>query len=254
MKSNNSAIYVGQVSHMRQAEPPHGFSYPLHMMYLDLEELPHLFDDAWLWSARRPAPGWFRRKDYFDKSDRPLAEAIREFVEARTGLRPQGPIRVLTHLRYFGHCFNPLSLYYCHDTNGRLETVVAEVSNTPWGERHCYLLQPQSDDADYLVDEHQKEFHVSPFLPMDMDYRWRLNAPSKRLAVSIRAMRQDRCLFTAALSLKRLPFTNGNLSHVLATQPFVTAKVSTSIYYQAMKLLFKRARFYPHPTGDQSQI
>ncbi len=253
MSLNNSAIYVGQVSHLRRANPPHGFTYPLYMMYLDLEELPQLFEGIWLWSARRPAPAWFRRKDYFDKSERPLGDAIREFVAAGTGSRPMGSIRLLTHLRYFGHCFNPLSLYYCHDAHGQLETVVAEVSNTPWGERHCYLLRPQSDKKEHFVDEHQKEFHVSPFLPMDMDYRWRLNAPAERLSVSIRAFREGRAMFTAALSLQRLSFDKSNLRRVLTKQPLVTAKVSASIYYQAMKLFLKQAQFHPHPTGDHSQ-
>jgi DUF1365 family protein len=253
MNSNSSAIYVGRVSHVRQSDPPHGFSYSLHMMYLDLEELPQLFDGAWLWSARRMAPAWFRRKDYFDGSERPLAEAIREFVETGTGQRPRGPIRLLTHLRYLGHCFNPLSLYYCHDENDSLQAVVAEVSNTPWGERHSYLLQPQSTSDPLMTDEHPKTFHVSPFLPMDMDYRWRLNTPTRRLSVNIQAFQQDHRLFSATLAMKRLPFTNQNLRRVLTTQPVATAKVSAAIYYQAMKLLFKRARLYPHPTGDDSR-
>ena len=249
----NSAIYVGQVSHQRQAAPVHGFSYPLYMMYLDLQELPELFDKAWLWSARRPALAWFRRKDYFDDSEAPLDDAIRDFVAASTGQRPQGSVCLLTHLRYFGHCFNPLSLYYCHDEQDRLTAVVAEVSNTPWGERHCYLLQPKPGRSDVLVDEHAKEFHVSPFLSMDLEYRWRINAPADRLAVGISAVREEECVFSAALALKRRAFTRENLRYVLLRQPFVTAKVSTAIYYQALKLFLKRAQFYPHPIGDQPQ-
>ena len=253
MNSNSSAIYVGQVSHIRQAEPPHGFSYALHMMYLDLDELPGLFDGLWLWSARRPAPAWFRRRDYFDGSDRPLAASIRDFVAADTGRRPEGAIRLLTHPRYFGHCFNPLSLYYCHDADDRLESVVAEVSNTPWGERHSYILQPQATGA-FVTDEHPKTFHVSPFLPMDMDYRWKLSTPAERLSVRIEAYRQERRLFAAGLALKRLPFTARNLRKVLLAQPVATAKVSAAIYYQALKLFLKKAHFYPHPTGDHSRI
>lgn len=143
-----SAIYKGQVRHRRFAPAHHQFEYGLFMMYLDLDELPGLFDRYWLWSARRYAPAWFRRSDYHGDGRKPLDAAIRELVAERTQLRLAGPIRILTHLRYFGHTFNPISLYYCFDEKDtRVDAVVAEVTNTPWGERHCYVLPSTASEA-----------------------------------------------------------------------------------------------------------
>ena len=121
--------------------PRDEFRYPLFMAYLDLDELPELFDGRLLWSARRPAVAWFRRADYLGAPGTPLDEAVRELVLERTGIGLDGPIRLLTHLRYLGHCFNPVSFYYCYDPPGeRVRAVVAHVTNTPWGERHAYVL------------------------------------------------------------------------------------------------------------------
>ena len=147
MKNMRSCIYRGHVRHRRFTPVEHAFRYPLFMMYLDLDELPHVLDVHPLWSARRPAPAWFRRRDYHGDAAVPLDEAVRATVAEQTGSRPRGPIRLLTHLRYFGYCFNPVSFYYCFDEEDRrVETIVAEVNNTPWGERHCYVL-PMSEET-----------------------------------------------------------------------------------------------------------
>ena len=162
-----SAIYFGRVRHRRMAPVLHEFSYRMFMLYLDLSELPRLFDRRWLWSARGPALARFRREDHFGDPAVPLADSVRDLVARETGVRPAGPIRLLTHLRYFGHVFNPVSFYYCFDKDdSRVETIVAEVNNTPWGEQHCYVL-PQSMNAGQAGHGRyfpEKVMHVSPFM------------------------------------------------------------------------------------------
>ena len=142
-----SCIYEGTVAHARR-DPMHRFEYKLFMMFLDLDELPHVFGKRFFWSNRWPNLAWFRRQDYLDEKKQSLAESVRDIVAQRTGRRPEGAIRLLTNLRYFGFMINPISLYYCFNSREEVEFVVAEVTNTPWGERHAYCLLYTSDAAD----------------------------------------------------------------------------------------------------------
>ena len=162
-----SCAYRGQVRHRRLSPVPHDFRYSIFMMYLDLDEVDRVFDRRWLWSARRPALAWFRRADHFGDSRRPLRDCVADLVAQEAGRRPEGPIRLLTHLRYFGHCFNPVSFYFCYDPAGeRIEAVVAEVHNTPWGERHCYVLDPEADcNAGFRANARSDNLRASSGLP-----------------------------------------------------------------------------------------
>ncbi len=250
MSVTNSCLYVGQVRHRRFGDVPNEFRYTLFMAYLDLAELPGLFDRRWFWSARRPALARFRREDHAGPHDRPLDDVIRDMVEKKTGERPSGPIRLLTHLRYFGHCFNPVSFYYCFDeADERLETIVAEVNNTPWGERHCYVLPQSEGTRKGPVQEFAfgKAFHVSPFLPMDMDYAWRFGDPDERLSVHMKNLQNGERRFDATLTLDRQPMTAANMAGVLLRFPFMTLKVIALIHFQALRLLRRGARFHTHP-------
>ncbi len=246
----NSCIYEGRVRHRRKGPVNHRFRYPIFMMYLDLAELPNLFRRRWLWSARRPTVAWFRREDHLGDAQRPLDECVRDLVESRTGVRPAGPIRLLTHLRYFGYCFNPVSFYYCFDREGlEVECIVAEVNNTPWGERHCYVLPAASGTRVGPASNHRlkKEFHVSPFLPMDMDYRWRFVDPGDRLAVHMENHRRGERVFDATLAMNRKPITGWRLAWVLLRYPLATLSVILRIHWQALRLWLKGATFYTHP-------
>jgi DUF1365 family protein len=246
-----SCLYVGWVRHRRFAPRPHSFRYRIYLTYLDLAELPALFDRHWLWSARRSAVASFRREDYLGDPARPLDSEVRELVARRTGTRPAGPIRLLTHLRYFGWCFNPVSFYYCFDpSGGRVETIVAEITNTPWGERHAYVLplaQAGSAGAHAWRFQFDKEFHVSPFLPMDMRYDWRFAAPAGSLDVHMENLRGAALEFDATMHLAREPITSRTLARALAAFPLVTAQVSALIYWQALRLWLKRTPFFTHP-------
>jgi DUF1365 family protein len=245
-----SALYTGWIRHRRFGPARNEFSYRIFMSYLDLAELPALFDRRWLWSARGPALAWFRREDFLGPQDVPLDEAVRAVVQERTGLAPRGPIHLLTQLRFFGYSFNPVSFYYVFGEDSRLETIVAEITNTPWKERHVYVL-PITGAA--RVGSHAwrfgfaKEFHVSPFMPMDMRYDWSFDVPGHGLHVHMENWRDGEAVFDATLNLTRQEMSGGSLARALIRFPMITVKVIALIYWQALKLLCKRMSFHTHP-------
>jgi uncharacterized protein len=248
-----SCLYEGSVRHRRTGTPSDEFHYPLFMAFLDLDELPELFDGRLLWSARRPALAWFRRSDYLGDARTPLRDAVAELVAERTGIVLDGPIRLLTHLRYFGHCFNPVSFYYCYDAAGEhVRAVVAEVTNTPWGERHAYVL-PVGDAADHgstqvLQGQFAKVLHVSPLMGMDHTYDWRLSEPSERLSVHIESLGGDgKRVFDATLSLCRSELTPRALRRALLRYPALTMRLTARIYAHALRLRLRGATYHPHP-------
>jgi DUF1365 family protein len=252
----HSAIYRGKVRHTRLAPIRHDFEYSIFQLYLDLSELEQVFRGRWLWSAKHPALAWFRREDHFGDPAVSLDSSVRDFVESETGCRPVGPIRLLTHLRYFGYVMNPVSFYYCFDpSDERVEYVVSEVHNTPWGERHCYVARGPFSERLCNVCEFAKEFHVSPFMPMAQTYRWAFSAPAQALLVRMSNRENSRTVFNAALTLERSAITGGSLAKALVNYPLMTLQVVGAIYWQALRLWIKGVSFHEHPKhADPSKV
>jgi DUF1365 family protein len=265
-----SAVYEGWVRHRRFEPVEHSFRYRLFLMYLDLDELPEVLDPYPLFSARRRALARFRREDFMGDLAQPLDECAREAVLDATGARPAGPVRLLTGLRYFGHSFNPVSFYYCFDASGaRVDAVVADVQNIPWGERHPYVLARGERRGTVLSDELDKTFHVSPLMGMDQTYAFRATEPGDRLAVHIESRPRETApgadnrtlsrsrrsspgrTFDATLSLRRRELSRGTLAGLLARYPAMSLQVVAKIYAQSLRLKLKGARYHPHPEGSR---
>lgn len=252
--AGNSAVYEGVVRHRRHGDCPHAFRYRIAQLYLDLDEIDQVFTRRWLWSSRRRNLAEFRRSDYLAPHDKPLAETVRERVAAVTGHRPTGSIRLLTHLRYAGYVFNPVSFYYgFRPDGGELEFVLAEITNTPWRERHAYVLPVDSATrrGRALDWSFAKAFHVSPFQAMDGDYRWRFTTPGEDLHVHMDLYRQGQRVFDASLGLRRRTLDGAALARVLCRYPLMTAQVIGAIHWQALRLWLKRAAFHSHPEGNR---
>jgi hypothetical protein len=273
---SESAIYQGWVRHRRFEPVEHTFRYRFFLTYLDLAELPGVLDPYPLYSAGRRAPARFRRSDYLGDPARPLDECVRDVVADSGAPRPTGPIRLLTGLRYLGHCFNPVSFYYCFDPTGRrVEIVVAEVENIPWGERRAYVLERGDREGTVLVEDLEKKHHVSPLMGMDQTYSFRASEPGERLQVHIESRPREvseatasravaagvsnadgpgtspACrtpkTFDATLSLRRRELSRPLMLGLLARYPAMSLQVVAKIYAQAARLKLKGARYHPHP-------
>lgn len=220
-------------------------------MFLDLSEVPSVFQLHPLWSSEQLNVAFFRRRDHFGDPKLPLDQAVRNLVEENLGRRPQGPIRLLTHMRYFGYCFNPASFYYCYDpADITVETIVVEIHNTPWGERHCYVLSQEKNEhplKNWRRYRFDKVFHVSPFIHMNIEYDWRFCEPGNVIRVHMIDYEDGDKLFDASLALNRRAISRQALSRVLMIYPLLTIKVTTMIYWQALRLLIKKTPFFSHP-------
>jgi DUF1365 family protein len=266
-----SAIYEGTVRHRRFAVHPHQFRHRLALAYIDLDELPELLGGRLL--ARGPGLARFRRRDYLGDPAVPLADSVRDAVAEHTGVRPTGPIRLLTNLSTFGHCFNPVSFYYCMDDRDEgTRAVVAEVTNTPWGERHAYVLLRDTAASDatppgasrpppgapagaiahgsVLAGSFAKALHVSPYMGMDHRYGWRMTDPGQTLSMHIESRRNGQLAFDATLSLRRRELTNAALAGLSVRYPVNTVRTLALIYAQAARLMLMGVPIHPHPRAD----
>ena len=251
------AVYAGAVRHRRFTGPHHRFRVATAMFYLDVDEIDAAFAGRWLWSSRRPALVRFRRADYFGPATVPLGDAVRDAVARRLGRRPDGPVRMLTSLRTLGRVFNPVTFYYCFDPEDRLQAVLAEITNTPWGERHHYVVGRQ-EGAEQLRSEFAKSFHVSPFQPMSQRYRWLFAEPGEQLVVHMENTRAGadeaggaaEKVFDATLVVHRRSWNTRSLLRAAVCHPWPSLGVLTSIYWHALRLWWKRAPFFDHPTSQ----
>jgi len=239
------AIYEGTARHLRITPTRREFAPRLFLAYLDVDALPGSLDPLPGWSGRRRAPVHFRRRDFFDGGSGPLGDAVRDLVDERLGRRPEGPVHLLAHVRTFGWLFNPLAVYYCWNREGRaLDALILEVTNTPWNDRHCYVIDARNADGTQTV---AKSMHVSPFLPMDLDYRVSWTTPGERLRLDIEVMRNGTTVFSAGLALRRSVLDRRRAVGVLLRHPVAPLRVSLAIYRRALALFLARVPLYRHP-------
>jgi len=241
-----SALYEGTVSHHRTGAGGRGFVHRVAMPLLDLDELESLTDLAPLWRAEGRAPMTFFRGDYMGAAATSLRTTVVDLVDQRLGLRLSGPIRLLAHNRTWGWCFNPIALYYCYAPAGdALEAVVADVTNTPWGESHAYVIDTRGG-LDHLATQ-AKELHVSPFLPLDLTYRFGLSVPGAACGFSVTVLQGPEAVLRTGFALRRRPLSRRNVASMLVRHPFMTHQVSASIYAHAAGLWLRRTPLVAHP-------
>jgi uncharacterized protein len=251
-----SAIYLGSLRHRRFYPKVHEFIYSSTMFYLDLDELPRLFEGVKGWSLNKPNLGSFRREDYLGDPKIPLKLAVQNEVMKHLGHCPNGPVRMLTNLRILGFCFNPVTFYYVFESGADKPSIIlAQVNNTPWNERHTYIIQCDLKNGK-TTDVFDKKFHVSPFNPIEMHYRWVSTVPDEHLLVHMEnhapiddlesATKDSQLHMDATLILERKEWSASLLKKLLWTEPWAAVKVPIAIYWQALCLWVKGVPYYPH--------
>lgn len=240
------SVYFGWVRHRRFHPVPHQFSYRLCLLMLNTATVSQIFKPFIAWSYQRFNLASFYPTDYWDGQQHDLDQAVRTKIAQETGKTPQGKIFMLTHPRYLGHVFNPVTFYLAiSEQNNLPEFIVAEITNTPWRERFHYVLDcSKQAQGKYIFD---KQFHISPFMPMQMEYRWEFHFEQRSVKIHMENYIQNEKHFDATMNIHAEELNQANLRRVLISYPLMTIKVISAIYWQAFKLWVKRVRFYPHP-------
>ena len=241
----NSSAYFGLVRHKRFIPCLHVFSTRSFYIYLDLDQIEKFFSKSWFWSYEKKNLASFYRKDYLSHiAGASLKEAALQVLKDHTQENFKGQIFLLGHMRYFGFCMNPLAVYYCYDNDGKLAYVINEVHNTPWNERYTYVLDVRQDSGPTYRTQFKKMFHVSPFLPMNLNYHWDFRRPGQKIVLAISDYSEATRVFEAQLTLKKV---QKSLDRLILEYPFNTFKVILGIYWTALRLWLKGVQFISHP-------
>ncbi|WP_348534538.1 DUF1365 domain-containing protein [Pseudidiomarina mangrovi] len=247
----SSAIMRGEVSHKRFTPTQHSFRYATAQWWLALDELPQVAAMSRWWSVKRWAPLQFRRSDYLRGSDGDLTTAVCSKMSELAGQSLHGRVFFLGNVRTFGLYFSPINCYFLQPSGSNTYShMLAEVSNTPWNERHYYLLDLSQPLA------HDKAFHVSPFNPLDMQYQWRIRPPAassggQPASIHLEAHKGTKH-FAATVTLARVELNSKSINRVLLRFPVNTVTTVLAIYWQALKLWLKRTPIYDHQNQNNS--
>jgi DUF1365 family protein len=251
----DSAIYFGNVRHRRFRPVPHSFSYGVFMAFLDIDRMLELTGISRFLSYNRFNWASYNERDHFGDPALPLRQRLEQDASAHGVSLPDGQIFLLTHLRYFGYNFNPVSFFYCYDAQERLQLVLAEVKST-FGESHNYWLWqdnelPSSNSKRY---RHAKAMHVSPFMGMKLDYTFTFTPPNQNLVVHMETIEDERAFFDATLNLERRPWSAHSLHRALLSHPWMTAKVIGAIHWEALRLYLKKVPVFTHPRRNANEV
>ncbi len=242
MVPQHSALYRGEVFHQRRHPKLHQFRYPLTLLYVDVDEIDAVLKLHPFASRNRCSLLRFRRADFHGHSSESIKSAVYKTVRDQADIVLKGPVRVLAHWRCFGFNFNPLTTYYCFDEGGeKLVAIVAEVTNTPWLERHPYVLRVNTDGS--VCTQFDKGMTVSPFHPLDMTYHWKSNVPADHLNICIANEWRGETVFQARLALRAEPLSRHALNQYLFSLSGNPLRGVMAIYWQAARLMAKRIPF-----------
>ncbi len=248
-----SALYVGGVRHRRHRPRRHAFRNRTYHALIDVDELPRLSRELRGFGYNRPALFGFRDTDHLGPLDVPVRQKLAVWFAGKGRRLPDGPVRVLANLRVAGHVFDPVSWWFCHDRDGRLQAIVAEVHNT-FGDAHCYLLDLETTGRPGVVRAAaDKRLHVSPFLPVEgLRYRFTVAWRDDRLTVHVDVDDDRGRIFDATQSGRRVPLSAATLARVAVTHPLLPLHTVAMIHWQALRLWAKGMPFLrrPAPPGD----
>ncbi len=241
------AVARGKVWHQRLVPFRHGFHYPLWLVWCDLSEVDAMLARHPCW-GRRWRPVVFRDSDFVDERSVSLNDKVREKAGALGLDWQEGRVVMLGQWRTLGTLFNPLVLYLHFSADSdQPDSMLAEVQNTPWRERHFYPLKLQKKEQGGWEVNHPKAFHVSPFLPMELDYHWHLHVALPGLRLVLEDRKEDQAVFVAGLQLNLLEADRRNMGAVIFRFGAQGAATLRAIYWQAFRLWRKGARFHAHP-------
>lgn len=261
MTESGLRLFKGIVTHTRTSPILHRFKYSFFQIWLDVER-PTLIDNiSCFWSSKNSNLVRFNRKNYLPNNDNEtltLHQSVYKKIQQQTGKKFQGKAYLLTSLSYWGYCYNPVSFYICYSHNGKLEFILSEIHNTPWGERFTYVhdvssslnkvsSQGENKTSDKLQFKFDKQFHVSPFMPMGLQYDWEFQIDQKKILIKMNLHQQKKSIFNATLDLKGEELTSNKANKLPFYYPFMCLRVLFAIYWHALRLRVKGVTFFDHP-------